>query len=114
MCPGGFVTGQTNLIPKKAQTQVPSNYQLITCLPIAYKILSSIKSKRIKYHLQTYDLIPEEQKGGVSEKQSTIDQLLIDSTVLDHAKQNQQNLSTVWTDYQKAFDSISIPYDWLN
>lgn len=66
--PDLFVTGQTNLITKKDQTEVSSSYRTITCLPITYKILSSIMTKRRKYHLQRYDLMLEEQKGGVSEK----------------------------------------------
>ena len=53
----------------------------------------------------------EEQKSGVSKKQGTTDQLLIDSKVLDHAKQNQK-ISTAWIDYQRVFDSI--PYNWLD
>ena len=69
---------------------------------------SGIGTGRVK----KYDLTPEEQKGGVSEKQGTIDQLLIDSMVLDHSKQNQRNLFTAWLDYRQAFDSI--PHDWLN
>ena len=66
--PDWFVTCQTNLITKKDQTEVSSSYRPITCLPITYKILSSIMTKRRKYHLQRYDLMLEEQKGGVSEK----------------------------------------------
>ena len=77
--PDWFVTCQTNLITKKDQTEVSSSYRPITCLPITYKILSSIMTKRRKYHLQRYDLTLEEQKGGVSEKQGTIDLLLIGS-----------------------------------
>ena len=68
-------------------------------------------TKRIKYHLLTNDPIPQEQKGGVSEKQG-IYQLLIDSMVLDHAKQNQRSLSTAWINYRKAFDLI--PHDWVD
>ena len=109
--PDWFIIGRTSLIPKKKETKIPSNYRPITCLPITYKILSSIMTKRIKQHLETYELIPEEQKGGVSEKQGTVDQLLIDSMVLDHAKKNKRNLATAWIDYRKAFDSI--PHDWL-
>ena len=109
--PEWFVTGRTTLVPKKAQTETPSNYRPITCLPTTYKILSSIMTKRMNYHLQTYELIPEEQKGGVSDKQRTIDQLLTDNMILDHAKQNKRHLSTAWIDYRKAFDSV--PHDWL-
>ena len=51
-------------------------------------------TKIIKYDLQRFDLIPEEGKGGLSEKQGAIDQLLIDSMVLNHAKQDPSNFST--------------------
>ena len=40
-----------------------------------------------------------------------IDQLLINSAILDDAKQNQKNLSLAWIDYQKAFDSV--PHEWI-
>ena len=63
-------------------------------------------TKIIKYDLQRFDLIPEEWKGGLSEKQGAIDQLLIDSMVLNHAKQDPSNFSTAWIYFQKAFDLI--------
>jgi len=109
--PQWFTSGRTTLLAKKAETDVPSNYRPITCLPIAYKIMTSIITKRMKNHLQEFDLIPEEQKGGISGKQGTIDQLLIDDMILSNARKNKRNLSTGWIDYRKAFDSI--PHDWL-
>ena len=109
--PKWFTTERTTLIPKKAQTEIPSNYRPITCLPVAYKIMTSIITKRIKNHLHAYNLLPEEQKGGISGKQGTIDQLLIDDMILNNARKNKRNLSTGWIDYRKAFDSI--PHDWL-
>ena len=57
------------------------------------------------------EIIPEEQKGNVSNCYGCIDQLLINSTILDDAKQNQKNLSLAWIDYQKAFDSV--PQEWI-
>ena len=41
-CPDWLTTGQTTLIAKKEPTRNPSNYRPITCLPVMYKILSSI------------------------------------------------------------------------
>ena len=41
----------------------------------------------LKYNLNRR--IPEEQKGGVSNKQETIGQLLKDSIILDHARRNK-------------------------
>ena len=73
--------------------------------------MTSIITKRMKKHLKDFDIIPEEQKGSVSEKQGTIDQLLIDNMILTSARKNKRNLSTGWIDYRKAYDSI--PHDWL-
>ena len=109
--PEWFTTGRTTLTPKKPQTEIPSNYRPITCLPITYKIMTSIITKRMKSHLTSFNLIPEEQKGGISGNQGTIDQLLIDDMILQNAKKSKRNLSTAWIDYRKAFDSV--PHDWL-
>eukprot|EP00111_Clytia_hemisphaerica_P007385 TCONS_00021477-protein len=109
--PPWFTSGRTTLIPKKPQTEIPSNYRPITCLPITYKIMTSIITKRMKTHLTTFDLIPEEQKGGISGNQGTVDQLLIDNMILENARKSKRNLSTAWIDYRKAFDSV--PHDWL-
>ena len=65
----------------------------------------------MKSHLTTFNLIPEEQKGGISGNQGTIDQLLVDDMILQNAKKSKRNLSTAWIDYRKAFDSV--PHDWL-
>ena len=109
--PEWFTTGRTTLIPKKLQTEIPSNYRPVTCLPITYKIMTSIITQRMKTHLTTFNLIPEEQKGGISGNQGTVDQLLIDNLILENARKSKRNLSTAWIDYRKAFDSV--PHDWL-
>ena len=62
-------------------------------------------------HMTVNGIIPEEQKGNVSNCYGCIDQLLINSAILDDAKQNQKNLSLAWIDYQKAFDSV--PHEWI-
>ena len=72
-CPDCLVTGQATLILNKAHTKVPNNYRPITtCLLIACKMLFRIMPKVMQYHLQMSDLIPEEQKGGESQKQGRL------------------------------------------
>ena len=109
--PTWIFKGITRLVPKTTDTKNPANYRPITCLPIVYKILSSILTSRMVEHLQTNNLIPEEQKGGIADCYGCIDQLIINSMVLDDAKQRNKNVSIAWIDYKKAFDSI--PHDWL-
>ena len=109
--PQWLTTGRTRLAIKKIPTNEPRNYRPITCLPVIYKITSSIITGRMKSHLEANKLIPEEQKGGISNCNGCVDQLLINSMVLDDAKKHQKDLSIAWIDYQKAFDSV--PHDWI-
>jgi len=110
-CPEWLTTGRTTLVPKKVDTQNPSNYRPITCLPVVYKILTSIITTRMNHHIQANNIMPEEQKGNSSNTYGTIDQLLINKMVMEEAKQKKRNISTAWIDYRKAFDSI--PHDWM-
>ena len=62
-------------------------------------------------HLNQNNIIPEEQKGGIADCYGCIDQLIINSMVLDDCKKRNKHLSIAWIDYKKAFDSI--PHTWL-
>ena len=108
-CPDWLTTGQTTLIAKKEPTRNPSNYRPITCLPIMYKILSSIVTSRMSHHINANKIILNEQKGNASNTYDTIDQLIINKMVMDNVKLKQRNISTAWIDYKKAFDSV--PHD---
>jgi len=111
MCPEWLTIGRTTLISKKQPTQNPSNYRPITCLPIAYKIVSSIITNRMNHHITANNLIPIEQKGNASNTFGTIDQLIINKMVMENSKAKKRNLSTAWVDYRKAYDSV--PHDWI-
>ena len=110
-CPPWLTTGRTTLVAKKNETQNPSNYRPITCLPIIYKIQTSIITSRMNHHIATNNIIPQEQKGNSSNTFGTIDQLLINKMIQEDAKKKKKNLSTAWIDYKKAFDSV--PHDWI-
>ena len=94
-----------------AKGTVASNYRPITCLPLMWKLLSGIFAGKIYEHLETNDLLPEEQKGCRKRSRGTKDQLLIDKAVLKEAKRCKRNLSMAWVDYRKAYDLI--PHSWL-
>ena len=57
------------------------------------------------------NIITPEQAGGKQGVWGTTEQLLINKTIVNDAKQKRRNLITVWLDYKKAFDSI--PHTWL-
>lgn len=111
LCPEWLTIGRTTLVSKKQPTKNPSNYRPITCLPIIYKILSSIITCRLNDHISANNLIPKEQKGSASNTFGTIDQLIINKMIMDDAKTKKLNMSTAWIDYRKAFDSV--PHDWI-
>ena len=99
-------TGQATLIAKKETTRNPSNYRPITCLPVMYKILSSMVTSRMSHHFNPNKIIPNEQKGNASNTYGTIDQLTINEMVMDNVKLKHRNISTARIDYKKAFDLI--------
>ena len=109
--PEWLTTGRTTLIPKKEPTNNPSNYRPITCLPVIYKILSSIITSRFNHHIEANQIIPPEQKGNASNTFGTIDQLMINKMILESAIKRKVNISTAWIDYKKAYDSV--PHDWI-
>ena len=65
----------------------------------------------MSHHINANKTIPKEQKGNASNTYGTIDQLIINKMVMDNVKLKQRNISTVWIDYKKAFDSV--PHDWI-
>ena len=109
--PSFLTEGITYIKPKCQQTQDPSNYRPITCLPTLYKIITAILTHKIDTHLQVHNILTEEQKGCRKKNQGCKEQLIIDSTVMKQAEKDQRNLFTCYIDYKKAFDSI--PHTWL-
>ena len=80
-----------------------------------WKILTSIITLIIANELYNYlaekGLIPWEQKRCKRKSRRTKDHLLVDKTIMRHARRKHRHLSMVWIDYKKAYDSI--PYSWL-
>ena len=110
--PDWMVKGRTVLIQKDpAKGTVAGNYRPIACLPLMWKLLTWIFAGKIYEHLESNDLLPEEQKGCRKNSRGTKDQLLIDKAVLKQAKLMKHSLSMAWIDYRKAYDLV--PHSWL-
>ena len=62
--PVWMTKGRTSLILKdKIKGNIVTNFRPITCLPMVWKLLQGIISEKIYYHLESKQLLPEEQKG---------------------------------------------------
>ena len=71
-----------------------------------YKAIPGTIKELLPSHLLQVD-----QRGGRVDTKGCIDNLLIDKTVTEDAKINHKNLSMVWIDIKKAFDSVS--HEWI-
>lgn len=108
-----FMTiGVTYLLPKTTPaSRDPALYRPITCLPTIYKLLTSILTDKISDHLDTNNIIAEEQKGSKRNSRGCKEQIIIDSAIVGEAKKLKKPLYTAYIDYKKAFDKI--PHSWL-
>ena len=86
MCPEWLTNGQTTLVSRKKSTKNPTNYRPITCLPVIYKILSSVITSRLTSHNEANNIIPTEQKGNSSNTFGKIYQLMINKMVMDSVR----------------------------
>ena len=110
--PAWMVEGRTVLIQKDPNKgNAVGNYRPIACLNLLRKLLTAIISDKLYLHLETQDLLPEEQKGCRKGSRGTKDQLLIDKAVIRNCKRRKSNLNMAWIDFRKAFDMV--PHSWM-
>ncbi|XP_044760812.1 uncharacterized protein LOC123318260 [Coccinella septempunctata] len=109
--PKYFTQGATCMLPKTEKLSDPKNYRPITCLPSAYKILTSTIGFKIVTHLKNNKLLAWEQNGCNKNGRGAKELLVIDNAITKQARKRLKNLSMAWIDYRKAFDSV--PHTWL-
>jgi hypothetical protein len=74
-----FMTkGKTILITKDENTEDPSKFRPITCLPTVYKIFTLVITQKIYQHIETCNIISEEQKGCRKNSRGCKEQIIID------------------------------------
>ena len=77
--PSWLSRGRTSLLQKdKSKSNIASNYRPIACLPLMWKLLTSVIADQICAHLDQDKLIPEEQKWYRKDSRGTNDLLYID------------------------------------
>ena len=65
----------------------------------------------ISTHLEKQNLLAVEQRGCCPGNKGFKDKLMISKAIYEDCKRRNKNLSTVWIDYQKAFNSV--PHSWV-
>ena len=104
--------GRTVLAQKdKAKENIASNYSPITCLPLVWKLLTSILADEIYDYLEKNMLLPEDQKRCRRKCKGTGDLLFIDKMILREVRMRKKNLVVAWIDYKKAYDMVS--HSWI-
>ena len=109
--PEWLIKARTTLIAKNKETQNPKNYRPIVCENIMMKTYTGTLAKFIEEHLIENSIVYSEQAGAKKRLWGCTDQLLINRVVTNEAKKGRRNLSMIWLDYKKAYDSV--PHAWI-
>ena len=82
------------LIPKDpAKGNMPSNFRPITCLPLMWKLLTSMISDKITEHMAEKNLLSWEKKECTKGGRGTKGQLVIDKATMKDSKARLTNLT---------------------
>ena len=108
--PMWFSIAYTSLLPKNKETHIAKNYRPIACLNIMYELYTSCLNSFIVDHVYKNN-ITQEQAAGKCGVWGTLEQLLINKNIMQEVRRMRRNLTTIWLDYRKAFDSL--PHSWL-
>ena len=90
----------------KRKGNVASNYRLITCLLLMWKLLTGVIADQMYEHLDREKLLPEGQKGRRKDSRWTNDLLYIDGAVIKEVKSRSKNIAMAWIDYKKVYDML--------
>ena len=99
---------EANVTPlfKKGSKLKPSNYRPVSLTPLPCKIMERIIAENIMKHLLTNKLLSEEQHGFIKGKSCTTN-LLEYVDMLTEAIFKGIALDVLYSDFKKAFDSVS-------
>ena len=109
--PDWLVLSKTVLTSKNNETRKAENYRPIALQNCMYKLYTGILVEFITDHCEINNIITLEQAVGKRGSWGCIDQFLINSMIYEEITQHRRNLTTVWLDYKKAFDSV--PHSWI-
>ena len=93
------------MIPKEGEWS-RANYRPITCMNTVYKAITTTLINPMNQQLEEHQLIQRDQRRACEGTDGTLDNLLIDKTVLEDARDHRQNMACAWVDVRKAYDSV--------
>ena len=76
-----------------------------------YKLYTCCINEFLIDHIHKNNIITQEQAAEKKGVWGTVEQLLINKSIVKETRSMRRNLVTVWLDYRKAFDSIL--HHWL-
>ena len=107
-----LMKSRTVLIKKDpAKGNAVGNYQPIACLNLLWKLKTGIIDDKFYQHLESENLLLDEQKGCRHASRNTKDQLLMDKAVIRNCKRRETNLNMAWINFRKAYDMV--PHAWI-
>ena len=89
LIPTWITHGRTVLIPKSEELSDEKKYQPITCLNTSYNIFTGLFGKHMKDHADRKEIWDKSQLGTCSGVLCTVDQLLIDSAIMDEVREKK-------------------------
>jgi len=106
--PKKWLTADVVPLYKKADPLCPNNYRPLSMTSISCKVMEQIIRKDIMDYMRNNDLLCDEQHGFIS-RRSVSTQLLKSVEKWTQLICNQECFDVVYTDFSKAFDSVSHP-----
>ena len=106
--PASWAEGHIKKIFKKGDPLDTNNYRGITITNVIGKLFNSILNNRITTFLDKYKK-PNVEQIGFKDGHRTADHIFIIKTLIRKYKQKHKSIYACFIDFQKAFDSVSIP-----
>ena len=98
---------RNNVVPifkRKGEKTCVESYRAISIQPLVCKLFERIVNRELRKHLD--GLICDEQHG-FSPKKSTVSNLLLHNERITQALDDGEQMHTIYTDFEKAFDKVS-------
>ena len=99
-------SGRTVLLPKTKDLTEETNYRPIACFNTSYKVLTGLVGKYMREYRMENDT--EGQLRAVVGVLGTVDQLIIDRSIMEEVKTYHRNLAVAFYDCKRAYDKVHL------